>query len=95
MGASEDLNLGFGERQLAGVGLLALFLTFDSFTGQWQSRLFKRHSSLTVVDMLFFSNLVSTVLSLVTLVHENELDPALEFVWKHQVSFVPSLATSD
>ena len=44
LGASEDLNLGFGERQLAGVGLLALFLTFDSFTGQWQSRLFKRHS---------------------------------------------------
>ncbi|GMH94576.1 hypothetical protein TrST_g12630 [Triparma strigata] len=84
--SSEDVDFGsFGDRQTAGVVLLGLFLTFDSFTGQWQSLMFSKHrKNLAVTDMLFYSNLFSTVLSLITLVHEDELDKALEFVFEHQ-----------
>ena len=65
-------------RQTAGVVLLGLFLTFDSFTGQWQSLMFSKHrKNLAVTDMLFYSNLFSTVLSLITLVHEDEVRKAL------------------
>ncbi|GMI40065.1 hypothetical protein TeGR_g5048 [Tetraparma gracilis] len=66
-----------------GVILLSLFLLFDSFTGQFQSRMFTRHSKLTVPELLFATNAFSTVLSLITLVHTDELRPALDFVWKH------------
>ncbi|GMI17027.1 hypothetical protein TrLO_g15307 [Triparma laevis f. longispina] len=86
LGSSENVDFGnFGDRQAAGIVLLGLFLTFDSFTGQWQSLMFSKHrKNLAVTDMLFYSNLFSTVLSLITLVHEDELDKALEFVFEHQ-----------
>lgn len=79
LGSSENVDFGnFGDRQAAGIVLLGLFLTFDSFTGQWQSLMFSKHrKNLAVTDMLFYSNLFSTVLSLITLVHEDELDKAL------------------
>eukprot|EP00520_Triparma_pacifica_P003876 CAMPEP_0118644632 /NCGR_PEP_ID=MMETSP0785-20121206/7052_1 /TAXON_ID=91992 /ORGANISM="Bolidomonas pacifica, Strain CCMP 1866" /LENGTH=495 /DNA_ID=CAMNT_0006536423 /DNA_START=190 /DNA_END=1674 /DNA_ORIENTATION=- len=87
LSSSEDINfdnnnLG-GQATKAGVVLLLLFLVFDSFTGQWQSRMFQRHKELTVVEMLFANNLFSTVLSLITLIHEGDLAPALDFVETH------------
>lgn len=87
LSSSEDINfdnnnLG-GQATKAGVVLLLLFLVFDSFTGQWQSRMFQRHKELTVVEMLFANNLFSTVLSLITLIHEGDLAPALAFVETH------------
>jgi len=66
-----------------GIILLLLFLFFDSFTGQFQSRMFSRHPTLTVPELLFFTNAFSTVLSLITLVHTSELQPAIDFVMKH------------
>ncbi len=74
---------GGGTTTAAGIVLLALFLLFDSFTGQWQARMFNTFPSLSVPELLFATNAFSTVLSLITLVHEKELGPALDFVYEH------------
>jgi len=47
LSSSENVNFDEngmgGQATKAGVVLLMLFLGFDSFTGQWQSRMFLRH----------------------------------------------------
>jgi len=89
MTSTDDLRLGYdylGEEVSAswtGVMLLFLFLFFDSFTSQFQSRMFQRHSDLTMVELMFMTSAFSTVLSFVTLVHTKEVYPALTFVMEH------------
>lgn len=89
MSSSDELSFGtdiygkHGNQAWTGVLLLFLYLFFDSFTGQWQSRMFQRHKDLSMVELMFATSAFSTVLSLVTLVHTNELGPALNFVYRH------------
>mmetsp|Transcript_96543 Transcript_96543/g.144469 ORF Transcript_96543/g.144469 Transcript_96543/m.144469 type:complete len:532 (+) Transcript_96543:99-1694(+) len=66
-----------------GIMLLGLFLFFDSFTSQFQSRMFQRHVDLSMVELMFATSAYSTVLSAITLVHTHELSAALEFVYQH------------
>jgi hypothetical protein len=54
---------------LCGVMLLMFFLVFDSFTGQWQSRMFHKHEDLTPVHMMLLVNTFSLIFSMITLVH--------------------------
>jgi adenosine 3'-phospho 5'-phosphosulfate transporter B2 len=89
MTSTDDLSFGHdylgGEVSSAwtGVMLLCLYLFFDSFTSQFQSRMFQRHRDLSMVEMMFATSAYSTVLSFVTLVHTKELYPALKFVTSH------------
>lgn len=91
MSGSENVDfsvsiLSYGQQESntsTGIMMLFLFLFFDSFTGQWQSRMFNKNPDLTVVELLFATSAFSTVLSLITLVHADELGPALDFVWRH------------
>jgi len=89
MTSTDDLRFGYdiyGEQVSAawtGVMLLFLFLFFDSFTSQFQSRMFQRHRDLSMVELMFATSAFSTVLSFVTLVHTKELYPALSFVMQH------------
>lgn len=76
------LGLGVGTAW-TGVMLLFLFLLFDSFTSQFQSRMFQRHQDLSMVELMFATSAFSTVLSFVTLLHTKELYPAVDFVIKH------------
>lgn len=88
---SEHLNLGtdaIGRIEdnggtLCGMLLLLLFLFFDSFTSQWQSRMFNKHENISPLMMMFYLNAFSMVFSFITLVHTNELSPAWNFVVKH------------
>jgi len=66
-----------------GVMLLGWYLIFDSFTGQWQSRMFQRHRDLSLIELLFANATFSTVLSLITLIHTGELGPFVNFVYSH------------
>lgn len=66
-----------------GVMLLFFFLLFDSFTSQFQSRMFQRHHDLSIVELMLATSAFSTVLSFITLVHTKELYPALSFVMEH------------
>lgn len=89
MTSTDDLRLGhdyLGEEVSAawtGVMLLSFYLFFDSFTSQFQSRMFQRHRDLSMVELMFATSAYSTVLSFVTLLHTKELYPALSFVIKH------------
>lgn len=66
-----------------GVMLLFFFLFFDSFTSQFQSRMFQRHHDLSIVELMLATSAFSTVLSFVTLLHTKELYPAWNFVREH------------
>lgn len=66
-----------------GVVLLLLFLCFDSFTGQWQTRMFQIYSEMSPLQMMLISNGFSCLFSFITLVHQEELDKSLSFVYNH------------
>jgi solute carrier family 35 (adenosine 3'-phospho 5'-phosphosulfate transporter), member B2 len=89
MTSTDDLRFGYDiygtevSTAWTGVLLLFLFLFFDSFTSQFQSRMFQRHRDLSMVELMFATSAFSTVLSLVTLIHTKELYPALNFVMQH------------
>jgi solute carrier family 35 (adenosine 3'-phospho 5'-phosphosulfate transporter), member B2 len=89
MTSTDDLSFGFdylGQEigtAWTGIMLLVVFLFFDSFTSQFQSRMFQRHQDLSMVELMFMTSAFSTVLSFVTLLHTEELYPALKFVMVH------------
>lgn len=65
---------------LCGLVLLFLFLCFDSFTGQWQSRMFHRNEDLSPAVMMLMVNAFSLVFSGITLIHTKEMGPFIEFL---------------
>jgi len=89
--SSEGLQLGYdftGQQEstsqiLTGVMLLFFFLVFDSFTSQWQTRMFDRNKHLSPFQMMFAINAFSAIFSLITLLHTDELTVAWSFVFKH------------
>jgi adenosine 3'-phospho 5'-phosphosulfate transporter B2 len=91
MSSTDELSFStdaFGNTEVAGAKwtglmLLGFFLFFDSFTSQFQSRMFQRHAHLSMVELMFATSAYSTVLSAITLVHTHELSAALEFVYQH------------
>lgn len=68
---------------MCGVVLLVLFLFFDSFTGQWQSRMFQLNKSMSPLQMMLIMNAFSATFSFITLVHQEELTKCLTFVYEH------------
>eukprot|EP01031_Cornospumella_fuschlensis_P030307 gene30307-36620_t len=91
LASSEKLDLFqnvFGDAEnitgaMCGVVLLAFFLVFDSFTGQWQTRTFEQNPSLSPLQMMLIMNAFSAVFSFITLIHQEELHGALGFVYQH------------
>ncbi len=86
--SSEGFQLGqdsFGREGRLGCGilLLSLALMFDSFTAQWQSRMFAKYRDLSPIQMMFVMNAFSTVFSMITLVHASELNNFVAFVYNH------------
>lgn len=63
-----------------GVFLLALYVGCDSFTSQWQARVFKRHAEVDQFDMMFATNLWSIVLTLIALFASGEIWVTLAFL---------------
>ena len=90
--ASENIHLGqdsFGHigegnnAAICGVVLLLLFLFFDSFTSQWQTRMFDLQKNLSSVQMMLVINAFSAVFSLITLIHQEELHLTFSFLYDH------------
>jgi adenosine 3'-phospho 5'-phosphosulfate transporter B2 len=89
--STEDMNFGLDSvgapetwsGTLCGIMLLGFFLIFDSFTGQWQSRMFHKHEDLTPAHMMLLVNTFSLIFSFITLVHTKEIGPFMEFVVNH------------
>ena len=70
-----------------GVVLLVLFLAFDSFTGQWQHRMFTKHKHMSPLQMMLMMNGFSSVFSFITLIHQDELSVSLRFAYDHPSFF--------
>jgi adenosine 3'-phospho 5'-phosphosulfate transporter B2 len=68
---------------MCGVVLLCLFLAFDSFTSQWQTRMFQLNKNLHPLQMMLIMNAFSAVFSLVTLIHSEQLTPSFAFMFNH------------
>lgn len=68
---------------MCGVVLLILFLFFDSFTGQWQSRMFQLNKNMSPLQMMLIMNTFSATFSFITLVHQEELTKSLYFAYNH------------
>ena len=45
--------------------------------------MFKIHRDMSMIELMFATSAFSTVLSLITLVHDNNLWPAIDFVMRH------------
>jgi len=73
---------------MCGVVLLFLFLFFDSFTSQWQTRMFTLNKSLAPLQMMLIMNAFSAVFSAVTLCHQGEFLKPFMFMVAHPLLFV-------
>lgn len=78
-----DVHGEHSSAKWTGVMLLVFYLFFDSFTSQWQSRMFKSHRDLSMIELMFATSAFSTVLSFITLVHDGNLWPAFDFIRRH------------
>jgi solute carrier family 35 (adenosine 3'-phospho 5'-phosphosulfate transporter), member B2 len=86
--SSENLEIGknlLGDAQSlkgtwCGVVLLLLFLFFDAFNGQWQTRLFQINKELSPIQMMLITNAFSTAFALITLIHDDELIASMSFI---------------
>lgn len=91
MDSSEHISLKenvFGDPEgvkgaWCGVVLLILYLFFDSFTGQWQTRMFQINKNMSPLQMMLIMNAFSAVFSFITLIHQEELWLSLYFVYTH------------
>jgi len=80
------------ETKLWGLLMLALYLVGDSFTSQWQSRVYKLHPSVDQFQMMFATNLWSMLLALIVLVVTGELWKTLEFLNENPAAVTDNLA---
>jgi solute carrier family 35 (adenosine 3'-phospho 5'-phosphosulfate transporter), member B2 len=91
LSSSESIEFGqdlFGNPEsvkgiYCGLVLLSLYLFFDSFTSQWQTRMFELKKEMSPLQMMLVINAFSTAFSFITLVHQEELTVSLTFVYNH------------
>lgn len=91
LSSSESIEFGqdlFGNPEgvkgiYCGIILLLLFLFFDSFTSQWQTRMFELKKEMSPLQMMLVINAFSTAFSFITLLHQEELDVSLLFIYNH------------
>lgn len=91
LSSSESIEFGqdlFGNPEsvkgiYCGITLLLLYLFFDSFTSQWQTRMFELKKEMSPLQMMLVINMFSTAFSFITLLHQEELNPSLLFIYNH------------
>jgi len=76
-----------------GIILLICYLAFDGFTSNYQKHIFDRYS-ISFLNMMFFVNLISTILTLTSLIFNNTLFECLVFMKQHQIFTMHIFATS-
>lgn len=71
----------------SGLAILALYLTFDSFTSNWQGKLFSRYR-VTSYQMMAASNFYSVLLTVTSLVRLGDLQPAFQLLASSNKLFI-------
>lgn len=70
-----------------GVGLLALYLVCDSFTSQWQSKVYKNFA-IDQYQMMLGVNVWSMIMTGVTLMHSGDGLKSLTFIMSDSTAFL-------
>ncbi|CAN0387747.1 unnamed protein product, partial [Discosporangium mesarthrocarpum] len=68
--------------EVLGLLLVAMYLTCDSFTSQWQDHVFKKHH-INQYQMMFGVNCFSVVFTMVSLLRSQKLMVCLDFLRDH------------
>ena len=76
-----------------GAALLATYLCCDSFTSQWQSRVYKQYS-IDQYQMMLGVNIWSMLLTGITLIHSGEGVTALAFIMSDADAFLHMIILS-
>ena len=76
-----------------GASLLALYLVCDSFTSQWQSKVFKKFS-IDQYQMMLGVNIWSIVMTGFTLIHSGEFFTSLAFIMADSQAFAHMIVLS-
>lgn len=74
------------ENTVWGVSLMVGYLGFDGFTSTFQDKLFKGYD-MEIHNQIFYTTLCSCVLSLMGLILQGHLLPAIDFVFRHNDLF--------
>ncbi|CAD5118568.1 DgyrCDS7256 [Dimorphilus gyrociliatus] len=83
--ATKDAVKGYSSTTtFAGVVLLLGYVIFDSFTSNWQSKLFKTHK-MSSVQMMACVNLFSVIFTSVTLLEQGGFTEAASFMFRYEV----------
>jgi adenosine 3'-phospho 5'-phosphosulfate transporter B2 len=69
-----------GGLEVVGFGLLCVYVLADSFTSQWQSRIYREYGKIDHFQMMFGVNVSSIMISSAVLVLSGELPQVLEFL---------------
>jgi len=80
------------ETHLLGGLTLAVYLLSDSFTSQWQSRVYKEHPQVDQFQMMFATNMWSIIFTCVALVVSGELPLTARFLVENPAALVDNLA---
>ena len=64
---------------LDGLLILSMYLTFDSFTSNWQDRMYQSYH-ISSIQMMAAVNTYSILLTTTSLIHQNDLIPSLKVV---------------
>ena len=76
-----------------GVILLAMYLTCDSFTSQWQSRVYKQYG-IDQYQMMLGVNIWSTIMTAITLIQSGEGVTSLAFIMSDSQAFLHMMILS-
>ena len=77
--------------ELLGVAMLALYIGADSFTSQWQSRVYRQHPEVDQFQMMFAVNSWSIIMTLAALVASNELVTTLHFLSQNHAAILDNI----
>lgn len=83
--ATKDAVKGYSSTTtFSGIVLLLGYVTFDSFTSNWQSQLFKTHK-MSSVQMMACVNLFSVIFTTVTLLEQGGFTEAAAFMFRYKM----------
>jgi adenosine 3'-phospho 5'-phosphosulfate transporter B2 len=79
---------------LYGVFLLLVYVLFDSFTSQWQSRIYRDYGKIDQYHMMFWVNTWALVLTSGALIVSGELLPVIQFLGVNPQALVFNIITA-
>lgn len=80
--------------QIIGFCLLSMYVLSDSFTSQWQSRLYRDYGKIDHFHMMFGVNISSIILTILALISSGEIPLVLDFFYHNPSSLTYNILTA-